>query len=178
MQEDHVEVTDTDHGSNEGEDSTVKGCSRDLRISPPEEDPVPAQACDSFQYSGICKCLWSLPIPRLFLKCISCVTKNTSASFTEAAYQTDLTSAEVEALINECNARNEQVCSLQNEVHRLQISKESFQCSDSKVNFYTGLQNFACLLALCGLLERYVSHSEQCKLQKFHEFLVFLMKLK
>lgn len=96
----------------------------------------------------------------------------------EACCQTDLTGADVEALIAECNARAKQVYTLEKDVLHLQMSKGSFQHSDKKVNFYTGLQNFACLLALYSLLETRVAHSELCRLQKFQEFLLFLMKLK
>ncbi|XP_064479142.1 uncharacterized protein LOC135392356 [Ornithodoros turicata] len=101
---------------------------------------------------------------------------NDSENNRDAAVQTDLTIQDVQALEQD-NMR------LTSELHATRkqqviLMEESLREDPGKVFSYTGLANFAILFATFKLVEAAVKHSPQNGLEKFTEFVVFIMKLK
>lgn len=96
---------------------------------------------------------------------------------TGIAVQTDLTMGDMAALEQQCVALNDRIHAQQNEIERLQLTEEAFRTCKTRVTFYTGMGNFALLLALFSQMEGYVAHCAN-SLTKFQEFVLFLVKLK
>ncbi|XP_077519928.1 uncharacterized protein LOC144129703 [Amblyomma americanum] len=74
---------------------------------------------------------------------------------TGIAVQTDLKMGDIEALENECVALNERLYASRTENKLLELTEDALKCSDAKVVFYTGMENFRILYALFNVLERY-----------------------
>ncbi|CAN7981388.1 unnamed protein product [Ixodes pacificus] len=58
------------------------------------------------------------------------------------------------------------------------LDEDAFQENKDMVPFYTGLPNFAILLAVFQLIQRRVSHNDRNCLTKFQEMIVFLIRLR
>lgn len=98
--------------------------------------------------------------------------------FSGVAVQTELTMRDIDALEQQCMMLNDRLYTQQKENQRLQLTEDALRSCETKVSFYTGMGNFAVLLALFSLIEGYVSHGANNSLTKFQEFVLFLMKMK
>ncbi|KAG0411349.1 hypothetical protein HPB47_002621 [Ixodes persulcatus] len=58
------------------------------------------------------------------------------------------------------------------------LDEDAFQENKDMVPFYTGLPNFAILLAVFQLIQSRVSHNDRNCLTKFQEMIVFLIRLR
>lgn len=102
----------------------------------------------------------------------------------EAAMQTDLTKEDLQAVawLRAVDMDNQRLASelrtLTKQKQQLEVTEASLREDDAKVLFYTGLGSFSVLFAVFQLVESVVKHTAQNGLEKFQEFLVFLMKLK
>ncbi|CAN7995775.1 unnamed protein product [Ixodes hexagonus] len=67
---------------------------------------------------------------------------------------------------------------LQTQREQLEVTEASPRQDQAKVFFCTGLANVSVLSAVFQFIESVVKHTPQNGLQKFQEFLVFLMNLK
>ncbi|XP_077555864.1 uncharacterized protein LOC144170135 isoform X3 [Haemaphysalis longicornis] len=76
---------------------------------------------------------------------------------TGIAVLTDLTMGDMAALEQQCVALNDRIHAQQNEIERLQLTEEAFRTFKTRVTFYTGMGNFALLLALFSQMEGFVS---------------------
>ncbi|XP_077504475.1 uncharacterized protein LOC144114542 [Amblyomma americanum] len=97
----------------------------------------------------------------------------------EIAVQTAMTVQDIQA-VEEDNKRlaAELRATTAEKKNKLEMSESSFHGDDAKVTFYTGLNSFPMLFAICELVECHVKHTAQNGLGKFEEFVVFPMKLK
>ena len=71
-----------------------------------------------------------------------------------------------------------EVLHLRSKVKSLEISEDSFKDDDTKVNFFTGLQNFAMLMHVYSFITETSTHASNCLLAPFQEFILFVMHLR
>ena len=67
---------------------------------------------------------------------------------------------------------------LQTEVLKTQFSLESFEKSEEKTKFYTGLPNFFTLMQIFQLCEPYITCGPLSVLSKFEHFVLVLLRLR
>ncbi|CAN8013760.1 unnamed protein product [Ixodes persulcatus] len=103
---------------------------------------------------------------------------DSAASNREAAMQTDLTEEGLRAFDMDNRRLASELRTLAKQKQQLEVTEASLREDDAKVLFYTGLGSFSVLFAVFQFVESVVKHTAQNGLEKFQEFLVFLMKLK
>ncbi|CAL9689341.1 unnamed protein product [Knipowitschia caucasica] len=94
------------------------------------------------------------------------------------ACQTDLTGEDIVSMEQELNKLNCEHYELQSKALDTAISKESFEKSNDKTKFYTGLPNFLVLMQVFSLCEPYISASPLSSLDKFRQLILVLMRLR
>lgn len=99
-------------------------------------------------------------------------------SDTGVAVQTEMTMEDIQLLEQQCTSLNERLYVARIEKEELEFSENSLRSCERKVTFYTGMANFAVLLAVFKFLESAVPHSINNRLSKFQEFILFMMKIK
>lgn len=99
-----------------------------------------------------------------------------NCTVSEAGTQTETSMQYLEALHQYSQTLSSELQALKNK--KLEFGEEALRDDDGKVSFYTGLPSFSVLAAVYQLVEPAVRHTPQNGLEKFEEFLVFLMKLK
>lgn len=97
---------------------------------------------------------------------------------TGVAVQTEMTMEDIQLLEQQCTSLNERLYAARIEKEELEFSENSLRSCERKVTFYTGMANFAVLLAVFKFLESAVPHSINNRLSKFQEFILFMMKIK
>lgn len=117
---------------------------------------------------------------------VSVDSRNDGATFkylafffrTGVAVQTEMTMEDIQLLEQQCTSLNERLYAARIEKEELEFSENSLRSCERKVTFYTGMANFAVLLAVFKFLESAVPHSINNRLSKFQEFILFMMKIK
>lgn len=94
----------------------------------------------------------------------------------EAETQTDTSMQFLDVLHQDSQRLASELQAVKNK--KLELGEDALRADEGKVSFYTGLPNFLVLNAVYELVEPAVRHTSQNGLEKFEEFLVFLMKLK
>ena len=92
--------------------------------------------------------------------------------------QTDLTGEDISSMKQELERSTKEICDLKQEVLSKSLTREAFENDEDKVHFYTGLPNFVTLLTIFNLLEPFITVTARSSLDKFQQFLVFLMRLR
>ena len=82
-------------------------------------------------------------------------------------------------------AHEKEMMRLNCELHELkskaletELFKNSFQESDEKSKFYTGLPNFLVLMQVFNLCETYIKHTNRSALEKFEQMILVLVRLR
>ncbi|XP_064479223.1 uncharacterized protein LOC135392443 [Ornithodoros turicata] len=94
------------------------------------------------------------------------------------AVGTDLTMSDISNLQAENHKQNEEVYRLRSELSRHILDEDTFRANERMVTFYTGLPNFAILLAVFHFLEDSVAHGPCNSLTRFQEMIVTLMRFR
>ena len=92
--------------------------------------------------------------------------------------QTDETLFGLQQLQDDLQSLRSETLHLHSKVKSLEISEDSFKDDDAKVTFFTGLHNFAILMHVFNFLTDTVTHSPNCLLTLFQEFVLFVMHLR
>ncbi|KAH9382354.1 hypothetical protein HPB48_021222 [Haemaphysalis longicornis] len=85
---------------------------------------------------------------------------------------------DINSMEEQCVELNDRIYTQQKKMERLQLTEEALRTSETKVAFYTGTANFAVLLGLFSMIEKYVAHGANNSMTKFLEFVLFSMKVK
>ena len=96
----------------------------------------------------------------------------------DVSCQTELSSYDIANMDDDLKRSTEEINKLKREVLSAFLTKESFENSDEKVLFYTGLPNFITLMAIFDLLEPFITITARSSLDKFQQVLVFLMRMR
>ena len=78
---------------------------------------------------------------------------------------------------DELERSTKEIHDFKQEVLSKSLTKEAFENDDEKVQFYTGLPNFITLITIFSLLEQFMTVTARSSLDKFQQFLVFMMRL-
>ena len=92
--------------------------------------------------------------------------------------QTEDTGEDISSIKKELERSTKEIYDLKQEVLSKSLTREAFENDEDKVHFYTGLPNFVTLLTIFNLLEPFITVTARSSLDKFPQFLVFLMRLR
>ena len=98
--------------------------------------------------------------------------------FRDISCQTDLSLEDLDRLDEELGTLNVQLYELRSKALDTNLSKESFDKSDEKTRFYTGLPNVLVLMQVFMLCEPYITTTARSSLDKFQQLLLVLMRLR
>lgn len=92
------------------------------------------------------------------------------------AVQTDMTGDDIQRLRVECGNLREENMSLHEENKKVSLEQSTFEQSDNKVRYYTGLPAYTVLMAVFQLVALHLN--ENMKMKPFHQLLATLMRLR
>ena len=108
------------------------------------------------------------PVPELI--------PDTSSSATGTPSQTEMTAADIRALITECENLRSENQELKSKLKTSSLESDSFKDNDDKVRYFTGLPSFAVMLVIFNFICPHMSLKST--LSAFQQFLLTCMRLR